>query len=247
MSAARLKNARQCVLALLLGALTIARTEAQSGIRVHMHGLDGYAADGLLYVPTSQAPFAAIVLIPDERGLTQRITDAGKRFADAGFFTVAVDLNRGMAAPAAKRDETQVRQDLDAAFAFIANQSDVRQDAIGAMGWGSGGLSALRLAADSKVIAVAVAGMPLSSDAAHLASMPAAVLAIFAGHDAAASPALVKAFGARLKSLAKSAEVKVYPNAERGFDEPGDSAHYSPDDSTDANRRAVQFFSTRLK
>jgi carboxymethylenebutenolidase len=241
-----MKNARRCAFALLLGVLTIARTEAQSGIRVHMHGPDGYAADGLLYVPTSQPPFAAIILIPDERGLTQKITDAGKRFADAGFFTVAVDLNRGMAEKATKRDEVQVRQDLDAAFAFIANQSDVRQHTIGAMGWGSGGLSVLRLAADSKVIAAAVEGMPLSADSPHLASMPAAVIAIFAGHDAAAPPALIKAFGASLKLMAKTAEVKVYPRAEGGFDEPDDSAHFNPADSADANRQVVRFFSTHL-
>jgi hypothetical protein len=58
--------------------MAITRAEAQSGIRIHMHGQDGYAADGLLYTPTGHPPFAAIVLIPDERGLTQRITDAGK-------------------------------------------------------------------------------------------------------------------------------------------------------------------------
>ena len=246
MRAAQLKSAQFCVLVLITVAMAIARAQVQSGIRIHMHGQDGYAADGLLYTPGSQPPFAAIVLIPDERGLTQRITDAGKRFAEAGFFAVAVDLNRGMAEQATKPDGRQIQQDLDAAFAYIAKQSDVKQGAIGAMGWGSGGLSALHLAVESRVTAVAVVGMPLPPESPHLASLRAAVFAIFAGHDAAASPHSVMAFEAQLKSLNKAAEIKVYPNAERGFDDPEYSAHYSPADSADSSHRAVQFFSTQL-
>jgi carboxymethylenebutenolidase len=247
MRAAQLKAPRWFwVLALMTAVMAIARAQAQSGIRIHMHGQDGYAADGLLYTPAVQPPFAAIVLVPDERGLTQRITDAGKRFAQAGFFTVAVDLNRGMAEQASKPDGSQIQQDLDAAFAFIAKQSDVKQGAIGVMGWGSGAISALRLASDPRVAAVATVGMPLSSDSPRPPSMPAAVLAIFAAHDAAASPPLVKAFEAHLKPLTKAVEIKVYPNAQRGFDDPEDSVHYSPDDSADSYRREVQFFSTRL-
>ncbi len=238
--------ARGCVLALMAVVMAITRAEAQSGIRIHMHGQDGYAADGLLYTPAGQPPFAAIVLIPDERGLTQRISDAGKRFAEAGFFAVAVDLNRGMAEQATKPDGLQIQQDLDAAFAYIAKQSDVKQGAIGAMGWGSGGLSALHLAVESRVTAVAVVGMPLSPEPPHLVSLRAAVFAIFAGHDAAASPHSIKTFEAHLKTLTKTVEIKIYPNAERGFDDPEDSAHYSPADSADSYHRAVQFFSTRL-
>src|ERR1700733_8750243 len=83
------------ILTLIL--LTVAALPSQSqGIKIHMHDAGGYAADGMLYKPTGRPPFAAIVLIPDQDGITARIEESAQRFAAAGYFTVAIDPNRGM-------------------------------------------------------------------------------------------------------------------------------------------------------
>jgi carboxymethylenebutenolidase len=242
---AALKSVLHGALALAIIGLVVAPAHAQSGIRIHMHGQDGYAADGLLYVPTGQGPFAAIMLVPDERGLTRRVTDSAASFAEAGYIVVAVDLNRGLSEGAATRSDEQVRLDLDAALAFLAGQSNVRQHSIGAMGWGSGGIGALRLAADAKVAAVAIESIPISQEFPHLEAMHAPVLGIFTDHDATATPQSIKAFERRLRALGKSVSIKVYSGAD-GFDDPEDTVHYKPTESAEARRLTLEFFATQL-
>ena len=83
------------ILALILLTLAALPSESQ-GIKIHMHDAGGYAADGMLYKPMGPPPFAAIVLIPDRDGITARIEESAQRFAAAGYFTVAIDPNRGM-------------------------------------------------------------------------------------------------------------------------------------------------------
>jgi dienelactone hydrolase len=233
-------------IALALIGLMSGRAQAQSSIRIHMHGKGDYAADGALYVPKGQGPFAAIMLIPDERGLTRRVTDSAASFVEAGYIVVAVDLNRGLAEGAVKRSDEQIGLDLDAALAFLASQSNVRQDGIGAMGWGSGGISALRLAADGKVAAVAIESIPLAQGFPHLVAMPAPVLAIFTAHDATATLQSIKAFERRLRALSKSVSIRVYSGADSGFDDPEDTIHYAPAESADARRISLDFFTAQF-
>lgn len=126
------------------------------GIRIHMHADGSYAADGTLFKPDTPPPFAAILLLPDEEGVGARATEAAQRFAAAGYFTVALDLNRGLAPELAQHSAANARQDIDAALAFLASQPDVRQGGIGVVGWGSGAVEARRLAGDSRVRAVAL-------------------------------------------------------------------------------------------
>ncbi len=233
-------------IALALIGLMFARAQAQSSVRIHMHGRGDYAADGALYVPTGQGPFAAIMLIPDERGLTRRVTDYAVSFVEAGYLVVAVDLNRGLAEGAVKRSDEQISLDLDAALAFLASQSNVRQSSIGAMGWGSGGICALRLAADKKVTAVAIESIPLVQGFPHLDAIPAPVLGIFTARDATTTLQSIKAFKRRLRALSKSVTIKVYSGVDSGFDDSDDTVHYTPAESADARRVSLDFFSAQL-
>jgi carboxymethylenebutenolidase len=222
--------------------LMFATAQAQSGSRIHMHGKGDYAADGTLYVPTGQGPFAAVMLIPDERGLTRRVTDSAVSFVQAGYIVVAVDLNRGLAEGAVKRSDEQIRLDLDAALAFLAGQSNVRQGSIGAMGWGSGGISALRLAANGKIAAVAIESLPPAQSLPNLDPISAPVLGIFTAHDATTTLQSVKAFERRLRALSKSVSIKVYSGPDSGFDDPEDTIHYSPAEAADARQVSLDFF-----
>jgi len=141
--------------ALTLLALLFTRAEAQ-GVNIHMHSGEGYAADGVLFEPaTGQPPFPAILLIPDERGLTKRVTDTAQDLSAAGYFVTVVDLNRGEPPDVAKRSGEQALHDLNAALGFLAKQARVRHDCVGALGWQSGGIYALKLAAaDPKICTV---------------------------------------------------------------------------------------------
>ena len=195
--------------------------QQMQGIRVHMHGGDGYAADGLLFVPAGTSPFPAIILVPDERGLTKRVIDSAARLAGAGFVAVAVDLNRGLSPETAVHSARQDARDLDAALAFIKAQSNVGRG-LGALGWGSGGLAALRLAAASDLAAVAIDDTaPPRSATPDLGNHHAAILASFAG--GGESGRLTGRFVARLHTATATIDAKTYPGAQSGFDDPDDA------------------------
>jgi carboxymethylenebutenolidase len=234
------------LLGLALGCLLAAQAGAQ-GIRIHMHGDGGYAADGVLFRPSGQPPFPAIVLIPDERGLTPQMIEEATGLAAAGYVAVAVDLNRGLAAEVAKRSDEQAKHDIDSALAFLSAQTSVRQDRIGAEGWGSGSGYALLLAADKKVRAVAIEGVGLPRDTAVLGKVHAAVLASFGAQESGVSEKSVKALDERLRAQGNTVDLKIYPEAGRGFLERDNVTQFRPRDAEDVTRRTQQFFASQLK
>jgi carboxymethylenebutenolidase len=234
------------VVGLLLCVLAAAEAGAQ-GIRIHMHGDGGYAADGVLFRPAGQPPFPAIVLIPDERGLTATTIEAAAGFAAEGYVVTAVDLNRGLAPDAAKRSDEQAAHDIDSALSFLRSQPSVRQDRIGALGWGSGGGYALHLAADPRVRAIAIEGVEPSVDVPAPGKGHAAVLASFGGREAGVSAASVGAFNVRLRARGITVDSKIYPDAGAGFTDHDNATQFRPEDAEDVARRTRQFFESQLK
>jgi carboxymethylenebutenolidase len=171
---------------LLVLAIVASSSGAQQAAKIHMHLDDGYAADGLLFAPggVAVAP-AALLLIHDNWGVTGAVLDEARMLAASGYLVVAVDLYRGRVAANAKEAASMARElpreaaihDLRAAIAFIRQQTNVRPNHIGVVGWSSGGTYALRLAAvEADVSAVVTRGT--APDPAQLKEVKAAVLAL---------------------------------------------------------------------
>jgi carboxymethylenebutenolidase len=138
----------------------------------------------------AQAP-AALLLIHDDWGVTPAVLDEACRLAAAGYLVVAVDLYRGRVAADAKEaaamahelSRESVMHDLRASIAFIRQQTNVRPNHIGVVGWSSGGAYALRLAAiEPGVSAVVTRGS--APDPAQLKGVKASVLALPNARDA---------------------------------------------------------------
>ncbi len=239
-------HVNRTTLALSLVLLTV-RAEASHAIKVHMHDAGGYAADGMLYQPTGQPPFAGLVLIPDDRGITNRVDEAAQHFADAGYVAVAIDVNRGVSANEAPRSGEQVRHDIEAAFAFLSLQETVTQNAVGAVAWGSASEYALGLAAESKVRAVAIEDLILSKDAARTARIRVPLLASAAGKSGAAGAQSAEALRRALAHSGLPVDIKVYAQSERGFEDSTDPAHFRQADAEDVQRRELQFFNRNLQ
>jgi carboxymethylenebutenolidase len=233
--------------AVMFLGLLFTRAEAQ-GVNIHMHSGEGYAADGVLFEPaTGEPPFPAILLIPDERGLTKRVTDTAQDLSAAGYFVTVVDLNRGEPPDVAERSGEQALHDLNSALGFLANQSRVRHDCIGVLGWQSGGTYALKLAAaDPKICTVVVRGAPPPNTSLNLTNMHADVMASFAGANPTVSRGGATAFGKRLAALGRASDLKTYPQAAVGFDDPQDSAHFRPADAEDLRARTLAFLKAHL-
>jgi carboxymethylenebutenolidase len=54
-------------------------------------------------------------------------------------------------------------------------------------------------------------------------------------------------FEATLKQLGKRVEIKIYPDAGHGFENPNNKAGYRPDDAADAWKRTITFLADTLK
>src|SRR6185369_17588430 len=107
--------------------------------------------------PLGTGRFPALVLIHDVRGLYDHYLDVARRFAAAGFYTLAVDLYSREGPPELpdmasvfrwmrELPDARVIGDIDAAVAFLAAQPMVRSDAIGITGFCMGGQYALMAA-----------------------------------------------------------------------------------------------------
>jgi carboxymethylenebutenolidase len=54
-------------------------------------------------------------------------------------------------------------------------------------------------------------------------------------------------FEATLKQLGKRVEIKIYPDAGHGFENPNNKAGYRPDDAADAWKKTITFLADTLK
>jgi dienelactone hydrolase len=232
------------ILTLIL--LTVAALPSQSqGIKIHMHDAGGYAADGMLYKPTGRPPFAAIVLIPDQDGISARIEESAQRFAAAGYFTVAIDPNRGMPSNSAPISEPEKRHDVESALAFIDAQTAVQKGNIAVAGWRAGGAYALQIAREAKVKAVILQD-PNLTDGGGDGAADVPVLLSIAGNDPLVSAKSFEAIKRRLHATGPASDAKIYLDAGRGFDDPSDSVHFRAEDADDLHQRQLQFLAKNL-
>jgi carboxymethylenebutenolidase len=233
---------RRC---LALGALLLAVPilHAQQGSKVHMHGDDGYAADGFLWEPSGNANGGAVLIIHGAKGLAAYVREEAQRLYSLGFVTIAVDLARGHASgesaatnPADRADDDALH-DLKAALSFLRAQPNVRAAAIGLEGWGLGGSYALRLASsDSGIRAVAVT-LAQSPDPTSLTGVHCALLVN-----------LPRTTDARILSLAKKrgSDFKIYLGADADFFNPESPSAFRAGDADDARQRIEDFFAREL-
>jgi carboxymethylenebutenolidase len=199
-----------------------------------------------------------LVVVHGDFGLTDSVKETARRLAGEGYVTLAVDLYRGQAvtnlldAHIMDRglSEDRVTADLGAAVDYLTKRPDVRKDAIGIVGWDTGGGYALDTAlADSRIRAVVTCCGRLTTDPASLAPLNAAVLGLFGERDEGISPQTIAQFRAAMAKAGKRrAQIHVYPSCEHGFMDPSapQSAGSSDDARADAWRRMESFLAAEL-
>lgn len=110
-----------------------------------------------------------------------------------------------------------------------------------------GGYAALLAEADPHLKALVINYGELPTDRADLAKIHAAVLGNFGGLDQGITPAKVHAFDAAMKSLGKSINVKIYPDANHAFENPNNKTGYKPVDAANAQARSRAFLAKELR
>lgn len=251
MQARGLASALSCVLCL---ALTAGALHAQNARAVSFPSGDE-TAHALLYEPAGPGAHPGLIVIHEWWGLNDWIKDQAQRFAREGYVTLAVDLYRGQVATDAdtahqlSRGLPQDRgvRDLTSAAAWLAQQKNVDPHRIGAIGWCmGGGYAALLAVADPSLQAVVINYGSLPTDRATLDRIHAAVLGNFGGQDRGITPDDVHAFAAAMRSLGKSVNVKIYPDAGHAFENPNNKTGYRPADAEDAQARSSHFLANQL-
>jgi carboxymethylenebutenolidase len=215
---------------------------------------------GLLVRPAGAGPFPALVVVPGDFGLNEAVKGQARRLAERGYLALAVDLDRGdvpgdvMDAHILSRGlpEERVRADLKGATDYLSAWPDVRHDAVGIIGWDTGGGYALDAAcADSRLRAVVNCGGRLTTDPDLLAPLQAPVLAIFAGKDAGFSPDTVRQFEAAMKKAGKRvAGAHVYEECGPDFMDPASpdgAGQPAADARADAWKHIETFLAGELK
>jgi carboxymethylenebutenolidase len=211
---------------------------------------------GVLYTPSGNGPFPALIVIHEWWGLNDWVKDQTSNLADEGYVALAVDLYRGKVATTPEMaheimrgvPEDRAKRDLQAAFDFLATQPNVKKDRIGAIGWCMGGGYALNVALAEPALAATVINYGhLATDTDALKKINAPILGLFGAQDRGITPDDVHKFETAMKQLGKKIDVKIYDDAGHAFENPNNKDGYRADDASDAWKRTVAFLAANLK
>ncbi|HEX8814417.1 MAG TPA: dienelactone hydrolase family protein [Terriglobales bacterium] len=211
---------------------------------------------GALYIPDGKGPFPAIVVIHEWWGLNDWVKDQASKLADQGYVALAIDLYRGKVATTPEQaheimrgvPEDRALRDLQAAVMYLQAQANVKKDNIGSIGWCMGGGYSLDVALQEPTLKATVINYGhLATDPDSLKKINAAILGNFGGKDQGIPVEDVRKFEQTLKQDGKKVDIKIYPDAGHGFENPNNKTGYRADDAADAWQRTVTFLSTNLK
>ncbi len=213
---------------------------------------------GYLSKPKAGGTFPALIIIHENRGLTDHIRDVARRYANQGFTVLAPDLlsRVGGTAQFATTDEAVsaigklsgegVIEDLNSTFAYLESLPLVNKNRIGVLGycWG-GGNSLLFATRNSSLKAAVVYYGPNPANLDEVANIAAPMLGMY-GADDARITVNVPALESAMKKYNKPFEYKVYPGAAHAFfNDTG--TRYNAEAASDAWQQTVAFLQKQLK
>ena len=178
--------------------------------------------------PRGEGPFAAIVLIHENRGLVDHIRDVARRFAKVGYVGLAVDLlsrvgsterfpeRTDATAAISGLDQEEVISDLRSSVSWLEEQPYVQEGRIGGIGWCWGGGQAWRLATEEPRVGAIVAFYGPNPPLEDVPNIQAAVLGIYGEEDRRITdqePELEEA----LADANKTYEMRIFEGADHAF------------------------------
>ncbi|MEO0998417.1 MAG: dienelactone hydrolase family protein [Pseudomonadota bacterium] len=190
--------------------------------------VDGKLVRGYFAYPADMIePLPAVLFIHDWFGIDEEMRAVAYRIASKGYVVLAVDLFGGeMAENAAGARQLLVqllnapdnaRSNIGQAYDFLT--TTVGSPTIAAVGFGSGGVWALNTALmypEALDAVVNIHGQTLR-DAEQLSTLSMPVLGIYGAADRSMPLDEVREFGSLMQSVGVPGQVRLYPEAGRGF------------------------------
>jgi carboxymethylenebutenolidase len=211
---------------------------------------------GFLATPDAPGAHGAIIVVHEWWGLSDWVKEQTVKFAEQGFVALAVDLYRGKTAGDPTQAHELMRglpqdravQDLKAAYAYLAGRKDVKPDRIGSVGWCMGGGFSVQLAVHEPGLRACVVNYgALPTDPNDIQQIGPPVMGNFGEEDRGITVADVEAFKKAMAKANRTFDVKEYPGAGHGFENPNNKDAYRPEAAADAWTRTIDFLKYLLK
>lgn len=249
-------TAAMTVLPMLEGNYTAAQTQPAAGLFTERVSYSSSAGEMKAYVarPVALKPYAAIIVIHENRGLNGHIEDVARRAAAEGFLAVAPDgLSTFGGTPANEDEARQLFSKLDAAenitrFGAALPYLRTRKDcngAVGCVGFCWGGAMSNNLAVAVPELKAAVSFYGRQPDAAKVANIRAALQLHYASLDERVNAGMA-AYEEALKAAGIKYEQYVYEGVNHAFHNDTSTARYNKEAAMLAWSRTMSFFKKHL-
>lgn len=208
---------------------------------------------GVLEIPSSPGPHAAVILLPGSYGWRPEYARFARTFADSGFVALAIDYyaqtGRG-ASPAEERANWPTWQaTVRNAVTYLEATPSVAGRPIGLVGYSRGAFLAISVADSAPRIGAVVDFYGGGSDADppddRIPQFPP-LLILHGEADSEIPVALAHRLYDRMQAHGGAVEMHLYPGAEHVFNAPWASS-YSEADATDAWHRTIAFLKHHLR
>jgi carboxymethylenebutenolidase len=206
---------------------------------------------GYLAYPATGTASPVILVCHENRGLTPHIQDVGRRYAKAGYVSLAVDLLSRQGGTDAVGSENvpgalgnispeQFVEDFKSGWTYLQGQSFADATRVGMTGFCFGGGVTWQVAVHMPELLAAVpyyGPHPVASD---VANIQAAVLAMYGEQDGRINGGIPD-IEAAMAANNKIYEKMIYPNADHAFNNDTGS-RYNPEAAKDAWERTLAWF-----
>ena len=234
--------------------------------KVRFEGRGG-TVGGYLARPAGKGPYPGVLVIHENRGITDYIQEVTQNVARAGFVGLSVNLvSRSLGADypggsdeamqaLGKLSDADAMADLDAGVEYLKKQPVVFTNSVGCMGFCMGGRFSLLYAAHRKDLKAAVVfygrtvnpSTPLQPksplDLVHEIQAP--LLGNYGAADTGIPVETVHKLEEALKKNGKTFDIKIYPGAKHAFHREG--PNYHAEAARDAWQRTIQWLTKYLK
>jgi carboxymethylenebutenolidase len=227
----------------------------------------GVTLGGYLSKPAGKGPYPGVIVIHENRGITDYIKDVTNNVAKEGYVGLAVNLvsrSLGSDYPGGsdeavnalgKLPDADAMADLDAGVEYLKRQPVVFTNSIGCMGFCMGGRFSLLFAAHRKDLKAAVVfyGRPINkitplqpkSPIDFVPELTVPLLGNYGEADEGIPVGDVKKLEEELKKHNKTFDIKIYPGAKHAFHREG--PNYHAEAAKDSWKRAMNWFAKYLK